>query len=460
MILIGGTNLATAELPFAKEMDYVVENDRATMDIKLKTTARGTNCVVIYLHESFKELNLSDDVAVKTKYFASDAALEKELKTGGNPELEEKVVVPEEQPQQTFFQATTPTPPPPTTSVERQSIVSPLPGFQLILEEADTNIPEQLISHPETFSDLDNFDLDLQKKDAIIHDQKLQLVESDKRINDLLRTSEIQMLHMKESNRKLLAEANTRITALTKQVEDMRIDPELQNFLRYAPYSINYKAMLHEEFSQEDLKRMGKLASPVHIIATGSGDSYLTLAQKIESLVASKAKALIVDFSNEPFLNLKFGLNTKDTSMLLAKEEIKVSQLVKQVNGVDFIATESYNDLALLNMDWAMVIRKLTAYANGKPVIMLFNNIGAFSVRHTASKLSTIGTLHVMVKCNPAILTTLFRDISFIPRDRVTVVVLDYIDIVQDLLKKMGEKNSIVGLPKGDINWSKLNIIK
>ena len=52
MILICGTELNKEDLPFGDLVDYVLESGVAKTEIKLKTIAKGMNCVTVYLHSS------------------------------------------------------------------------------------------------------------------------------------------------------------------------------------------------------------------------------------------------------------------------------------------------------------------------------------------------------------------------------------------------------------------------
>jgi hypothetical protein len=297
---------------------------------------------------------------------------------------------------------------------------------------------------------IENKDKVILQKDGIILDLK------DK-MNDSYKLQEIQLIEMKDTFEQRIDEANAIINELNEKMQDSAVPPELKAFLKYATYSKNYKASLKEGFTDEETAIIGKKTSSLYIFASGAGDSLHGMLKNVKALIDKNPNALIVDLSNDYFLNVRYRIQTKDSSMMLNDKDIELGSIVKEINGTKIIPTTFYNDIALLSMDWATIIKKLMVYASGKPIILLFNNVNSFSVRYTVSKLATIGQLFVFAKSNPVVLSTLLGDLKFIPNQRVKVVATDYIDVVQAVLEQVAKTYAVTTFKEGVV-WSKLGI--
>lgn len=456
MILISGTSIPLGELPFNDVMDYTIEQDPNVLNIKLKTVAKSSNCIGVYLHNSHKELPLTEDVLEKTIYFNDDEHLIRLLDNGGKEEdvkdtLEEDLKQ-QEQEEVTVFEV-------------QDRIKDEVPVFEvpdskgnLVIEDVDTDFQDTLFSIPIIDNDdADKLNQQLENKNRIIEQKNGLLLDKQKEIDELYRLQEIQLLEMRDVYEKRVDEATKIIETLQKQVEEVGVPEELQWFLKYATYSNSYKAFLKEGLSQEELQRIGKIKSPIYIFASGAGDSLHSMLKNVKELIDNKSNVLVVDFSNDYYLTARYRIQSRDSSMMLKDPNVEVESVIKDVNGLKIVPTTFYNDIGLLGVDWATVMSKLLAYANGKPIILLFNNINSFSVRYTVSKLATIGKLHIFAKSSPPVLSTLLGDIAFIPEGRFKVIAMDYIDIVQPVLEQISKKNEVVAF-KDRINWGKINI--
>lgn len=469
MILISGTDLPLEALPFAGIMDYTIEHNPQILGIKLKTVAKGESCLGVYLSESLKEqFPLSEDLAEKTVYFKDDEHLSLLLEAGGN-EIEEPVVeiVEQDDEEVIVFEAPAHVLEQQVASVDDSETVTVIPTVEvfegtdsLALEEvSDTELSDTLLSIPNIATDVDSLMQQLESKQRIVDQKDAQNLDLKKSLDDLYKLQEIQLLEMRESYEKRVDEANAIISELKSKVKEAGGAEGLQWFLKYATYSQNYKASLREGFTREEAEKIGKVTSPVHIFASGAGDSLHTMLKNVTQLMEKNPKALYVDFSNDYFMTARYRIKTKDSSLLLANKDVSVESLVKNLNGVQFIPTTFYNDIALLGVDWVTVLQKLFAYAKGRPIIFLFNSISSFSVRYTVSKLATIGKLSVFVKSNPVILATLFGDIKFIPAERAKVVAMNYIEVVAPVLNEIAQKYHVKAFNE-TVNWKALEVIK
>lgn len=466
MIIISGTNLSVEDLPLNEIMNYTIETTPQFLKIKLKTVATNPICLGVYLHESLQgQYELTQEVEDKLHYFSSDEQLFQLLENGGKIEEEPEVVeVAEQQPEEISYgspqpaeqeveQTTEPEP------VELPTVEIGVTGLQIIetvdVEEIDPS--EILLEIP----DLEDKNAENQRVESLeknLAQKDLQIAEHRKALEDIYKLQDIQLAEVKEVYEQQMSEMSKALEMANKKLESLAIPDEYLSIIKYASYMNNPRASLREGFSQQDLQSIGRLKSKMYIFAMGAGDSYYTFMKSFYSYLESNPNALVVDFTNDPFLSSKLRLQTKDTSIQLANPEVPLENLVKQYKSMGLIPSSFYNDISLLNFDWVGIIKRLQAYANGRPIIFLFNSISSFSVRYTVSKLATIGELSVFVKCNPVIINSLNVDLIFIPENRLKIVAMDYIDLVDSMLKRMSEKYKVQAFRTSTINWSKLMV--
>lgn len=463
LILISGTNLTTDKLPFAEVVNYAIEPNEKFLKIKLKTVAINPVCLGVYLHKDLEgKFTISPEVEAKLHYFTSDEQLSTLLENGGKEEPEPEPE-PEEQESIDFGDNTHIEPEAfqdlPNTQINvqpQEETTSSTGGFTLIKTVDIQEDPQDfLLEIPNISEDTDSYKQQLENKERIIAQKDAQLLEVKKSLDDLYKLQDIQLAEIKEVYTKQIDEANTALAEAKKKLEEVAIPEDLHGFLKYSSYAQNYKAFLQEGYTKEDLQKLGKLTSKIHIFAMGSGDSTYTFLREFCAFIEKQPNVLIVDFLNDQYINSRFRIATKDSSMHLKDNTINIQDLVKDLNGTQVIPTTYYNDIALLTLDWVDIIKRLNAYAKGRPIIFLFNSINSFATRYSVSKLSTLGDTSIFAKCNPIILSALFGDMAFIPANRFKVVALEYIDVVHGILERMANKHKIIAYEKG-IKWKEL----
>lgn len=465
MILISGTQLTNVQLPFSEIMNYTIEPNEQFLKIKLRTIAKNPVCLGVYLHKDLKgKFDIEPEVEEKLHFFTSDTQLCKLLETGGavgNEEAPEEEEKEEEQPTAIAFGDNTEeveTQPEAFTTPKVEEKVSTDTTFTLIdtidIESDPTDIVFEI---PIEVEDTNVYKQRLESKDRIIEQKDSQLQEMKKSLDELYKLQDIQLAEIKSVYEQRIDEANLALADAKKKIENLAVPEELHGYFKAASYAQNHKASLREGYSQEDIKRMGKISSSIHIYASGGGESLHTFMKSVNDLIENRANVLIVDFSNDQYLISKHRIKTRDTSILLRDDFIAVKDLVKSVNGVPIIPTGFFNDIALLTFDWIDVIKRLNQIAQGRPILFIFNSINSFAVRYTVSKLGTLGEASIFAKSNPLVLTSLFADIAFIPENRFKVVALDYIDIVNPILKHMSNTKKVVAFKEG-VEWEKIGL--
>lgn len=515
MVLITGTNLDVSQLPHNDMIEYQIENVR--MNIKLKTVAKSPTCFQIYIAEDKRtEYTITDELVGKIVYFKDDDDLLKKLDVGETsiekdifddtpiPEpvietppdfsdikkeaeeeqkkkeeeqkkIEEQEKVKEEQKEEKKEDSKKAKKEskkekvsvsldkkediPENEKEENRNIENSIIPT-LDLEEAVTDLPETMLQIPNLGDDIDSLRELLNNKDRIIAQKDGMIKELRQSVDDTYKAQEIQLTEVETMWTQKLAEAQSVIKELEGKISGVSLDTEMTNFLKFINYAQKNKAVVKEGFTEEDKIQIGRLSSDYTLFACGSGESNYSMLKQVRKYMDYSPDCVILDFTNDIFLSTSLKVNLKDTNTMdLLKDEINPISLLRDINGTKLIPTTSYNDIALLNIDWVKLLRKIDDLASGKPVILIFGNINNFNVRYTVSKLASLMKLYVFVKCSPIILTVLYGDIQFIPKSRVNIVALDYIDIVKNILSALAKSFNVLAF-SSEIEWGKLGLKK
>ena len=474
MILVSGTELDASQLPNPDVMGYQIENNQTKMGIKLKTVAKSENCFQIYISEELRTVyTVTDELLSKTTYFNDDAHLIKLLEsgvTGGEPDpfAEDAEVVKVEVPE---FE-----PPAPVVFLEKTEIVEKdesdgndlesvdedTPSFipAIELEMAETELPESVKMIPNIGDDVDSLRVQLKNKDAIILQKDGAIEDLKNRIEETYKLQEVQLQEVENLYKEKIDNFQEIINKLEERGAGVNLDEESTRFLKFINYARSNKAIVKEGFTEQEVDTIGSLHSKYTIFACGTGDSSYSMLKQVKKYLEVAHDCVILDFSNDNYLASIFKISTKTSNTMgLLKDDVNPYTLLKDINGNKFMPTTSYNDVVLLSIDWAKLLRKIDNMASGKDVIMIFGSINNFNVRYTVSKLATLAKLCVFVKCSPIILSSLYSDVQFIPKNRVHIVALEYIDVVSGILKELAN-SLMINAFGGDVEWQKLGLKK
>lgn len=494
MILISGTGLVKEDLPNYDIMDYLIENNTQKMGIKLRTSAKSPSCFQIYIAEELQaEYTITDELAEKLVYFKSDEELVK-LLDGGTTEEEDcfstktepEIVVPEfEKPKpMVFLEKKEEVKEEPTVSesnepensetvIEGQEGVLPevkVPSVNLDkdknqsvvpeidLEMANTELPDSFLMIPNINDDVDSLKMLLQNKDGIIAQKDGIIKDLKNKIDEAYKLQEMQLEEVENLYKQKMAECQNLISELEQRGTGVNLDEETSKFLKFINYARSNKAIVKEGFSQEEVMSLGVLRSKYTIFSYASGDSSYSMFKQIKKYIDHGRDCIVLDFSNDNFLASVYKMNSRvKNTMGLLKDDVSPLTLLSEVSNTKFIPTTSFNDIALLNVDWGKTLRKIDDLAGGKDVIMIFGAINNFNVRYTVSKLATIGKLFIFAKCSPVVLSSLYSDVQFLPKNRVRIVALEYIEIVKTILSELSKYFEIFAF-SGDVEWNKLEL--
>ena len=504
MVLISGTSLTLAELPNGEMVEYQIENDVSRMGIKLKTSAKSHTCFKIFISEEYRtEYTITEELAEKLFYFENDEDLirllnEEEKKTDNSYDdpfaetpVETPVEIPEfEKPLPLVFLdkkepiEETPTEPEiadnmgvnenadvatpvvqidkselfdiPKITVSKPDVNSFIP--EIDLEMANTELPESLLVIPNIHDDVDSLKLLLKTKDGIISQKDGVIQDLKNKIEESYKLQEMQLLEVETLYKQKMMECQTLITELEQRGQGITLDEETSNFLKFINYARNPKAIVKEGFTPDEVNKMGTLRSKYTIFACGSGESDEKMLRQVKKYIDSGKDCLVLDFCNDNFLASIFKLNSKSKNTLgLFRDDVNPLSLLTEISNTKFVATTSFNDIALLSANWGETLRKIDDLAGGKDVIMIFGSVTNFNVRHTISKLATIGKLYIFAKCSPIVLSALFSNAQFLPKNRVRIVALEYIEVVKTILSELSKYYEIFAFA-GDVEWNKLDL--
>lgn len=502
MVLIGPVDLKAAELPFSDIIEYQVIPEENVLKIKLISIAKRDDCIKVYLHHSMKSFVLAPDVAKKVDYFYDNDELigllqmpDTQEDSGNSPAVVETNTINPEDLEPTEFNPVIETPqednynynqtqaagvvddgksgifvdlnkgvdefgnPVETTednSSKKETSVSDKPVSSF--EEVDASIDEDMFTIPCSDMDTDALKTMLATKDEIIAQKDLLLKELTESREELYSLQEEQMLLLQQQNDAKIAEANSIIAQLKEKLStSAEVSPEVQHFLNFMPYVTNYNAKVSDTITPDERAKFGNPKSEVHIFAAGAGDSMYSMMQEVVKLIEKNPDMLVVDFLNDGYLSIRNKWATKYSMLSLTQSELGISDIVKINGRTAIIPSTTFNDIALLGIDWGEMMKKIYDFANGKPILMLFNSISSFAVRYTVSKLASLGNLNVFVKSNPIMIQSTFNDIKYIPPARVRLVALDYIEPVKGIIAKIGQTYNVIAFPQ-DVDWGKFGI--
>lgn len=480
MILITGTNLTVADLPNNDMVEYQIENEK--MNIKLKTVAKSPTCFQIYISEDKRvTYTITDDIISKIIYFKDDDDLLDKLENGATSQerdiFDDTPVEPEPVSAPDFSTIKKEVEPPKAEVEEEkpkgkvranlekkdevEEVKSETPESLSLsdMEEANTDLPDDMLQIPNISDDVDSLKELLNTKDKIISQKDGMIKELKQTIEDSYKTQELQLIEVEDMWTKKANELQRVVDELQASKGGLDLDSDMQNFLKFYNYAERNKAIAKEGFTNIEMQNIGTLSSIYTVFASGSGESYYSMIKQVKKYIDKRPNCIILDFSNDIYLSSLLKVNGKHGNTLdLLKEDRNPLSLLQDIEGTKYIPTISYNDITLLSIDWSKMLRKIDDMASGVPVILLFGNINNFNVRYTVSKLASIMPFYVFVKCSPIILTALYRDIAFIPKERVNILAIEYIDVVKNILAEMAKYNNVTAF-SSDVEWKKLGML-
>lgn len=498
MVIIGGTSLTQESLPLSDLIEYRVESNPSTLELLLKTMAKSTTCVKVYLHMSLKNIVLMPVVSEKTEYFNDDAELISLLQNSSDgtkvpsvdevveaeqqKELNDEVDVPEfndtmpdpvqelqgvldktesmSEGKSTLVQNSNVNKDNTSETVHEEETVDTVSNdvSEVILPTVDTDLSDAFLSIPSCGEDTDSLKVLLDSKNEIIKQKDGMIADLKANQQELFEAQEKEIMDICKEYERKVDEANATIASLKEAVTSVTMSDEDASFLKFMNYAKNCKGALREGFTDSEKSEIGKISSKITILAAGAGDSLFSMMGYVSKLAESRDDILFVDMTNDMYLTTKYRWRSKGSIFNHLNEGVSIADIVKKDGtSSEVIPSTVFNDIALLTINWASLLKDLLQYANGKRIVFMFGNINSFCVRYTVEKLSSIGDLYVFAKASPLILTSSFSDLKFLPNNKVKLIVLDYIEVVKAIVTEINKSYAITAFSKG-ISWEKLGI--
>lgn len=441
MILILGTDLEVRDLDLAPGVECTIESS-ARAGIMMKTVAMNSDCIMVYMKNDIN-VDIPEAVKEKVKVFTSDNELKALL--SGKEEVAENTA--------TFDLGDTAVEKSDVSEEKNEEIVENNVVFDEIasiddvyedkMSEADTSLPDDFISiKMEDSSDIT--EKQLEAKDNIIKQKDIMIKELNESRDDLLARHKSAIEEIKAANERKVSEYENAIDAYKKEIEKAKDIVKSDVVKRATLYSTHSKVVIKEGYKEDGI------ASNIYTIACNTHEDVSYVAKRLEKFI--KEGCLLVDFTNDYIIASLISAKV-DNRESVNKNSLKVinggnvaDNVVKLNEKSELILSDIYHDIVFLNTNWLDVVKRLSEYANGKDIVMVFGSIKSFSVMHAVAVLTSITNTSLIMRSSPINIQTLYGAIRFIPNtkeQRLKIVATECTDKVKPMLSKIGETRTV-----------------
>lgn len=449
MILIGGLEDSEVELPNSDMINYVLEHSPEILAIKLKSSAKSSDCLGVFVHTEWSDIAMPDEVREKTVFFDNTAhlvALLGNVSSSSQGEVAEEQLV--EEPTQLDFtdkaviDSLTSVEEPPADEEE----VSPESVEEGIKEVPDAEF-DILFTLPQLDENKESITLKVESLERVIATKDAILEERESQINDLYKLQEIQLMDMREAYENQITEANALIASLRKKTESVNLTPSQKLMAGYATHVDRELAVFNQAQSKGVIEDLKSLSAPLHVLCSGSGKSLTEYIKQVRDFIKTKKNVVILDFTGEVLLPVSLGLKSQEHSFMLRDDQIPVEKVLKQVGDILCSFSRPFNDIALLGVDWVTLLQRVTAVTGGKPIILLFGCISSFAVRTAVGQLAPAtvsGSASCFVHSNALLITSILSQLTFLPKSSYQLVGLNYVPDFVEVYKVVGKTNKVI----------------
>jgi hypothetical protein len=334
-------------------------------------------------------------------------------------------------------------------------------GIKVASEDvADIDDALSALELPESeYDSVDSKDMTIQRLTEQLKQKDLMFQEMQTNLDAAFEAQEIELKTVVEENAKIVEDYKTRIADLVSQVGEAANAP-VDVLGEFNLYAEKPKALFVERYMEEDRFRLNVDVRNVYAFASGSTDSYLPMMEQLPNLISKGMPCVLVDLTSDHYLTkmlkieVKAGLSSTD----LLRPGVEVSQFIQTAQGfegLELIPSVVFHSIVFLTTDWIDTIVRLVNYAEGKPVIFLFDGVKDFAVCHSIHMLSQIIKTYVFIKSNPIVVRSTQSNFLFCGDNSTEFVALNYIPVVKTLLEAIGKKRKINAYPK-DVKFSEL----
>ncbi len=448
MIIIMGTGLDKAKLPFSDVINYSVETNVQHFQIKLQSSAKAGRFDSIFIASHIEGVTVPEELKPITSYFETDEELLLLLSNDPKPKVNTTAEASAIEEVQTESKVVSGINEVPQAPEPEKSVTDDVRNTAE--DVVDPSLLDMVKFTPAIevgMSKLDLRDRMINQKNAVIEEMRL----NEDRI---YQQHEKVMLELAEKYTDQVDLANSQIEKLQEIVKSLTLTKEQKLYMQNFALAENTLALHRAGITvpqSEAINAKNKAGTKPYIYAAGPGVGLYSMLREVKSYVEEQAKTPVhvYDFTGDPFLAGRLGLKRDLTALDVAKGKSpkEVGQKRKSTLGheITWYPTIMFHDLALLAVDWANFLERAMEAANGAEVIILFNSVTSSSVRQVASRLSVYGKLFIFATCDGDSLYSLPSVVGFIPNNRFAIILVDFIEDLRSAVEDMigeGSKRS------------------
>jgi hypothetical protein len=161
----------------------------------------------------------------------------------------------------------------------------------------------------------------------------------------------------------------------------------------YDKYALKTRGVIQEGISTEESDVLnGYDLSNVHVMTFGIHDSmFLAVSDLVQNYIG-KANAVVVDLTNSLFLSAALKTsNIKEYGFELLEQTCNFSEFEAVVGKTSLLLFNVCHDIALLTLNWSVVLSNLITYAGSRKIMILLPPFSSFNTMMAFSKLMSIG---------------------------------------------------------------------
>lgn len=455
MIIIGGTGLETQELPFADVLTYMIENNESHFHMKLKSSAKSGRFSGVFVGPTMQGVEIPLELGPITRRFSSDEELVDMLEHPEGkqaPEIKAEVDVGSKVAKAVEGL-------PDAKDIKPEKIIDETVRSESIDEV--TNSAFGLIKlTPEIDRGLNKVEL----RDRLIEQKNMRIAELQRTLDEAYLHHEKTLRDVADRYTDQVTLANDNIAKLEARIQELTLSIEESRLMNSFVHAKNHVSVQKGGITTSQaqmIQARNKKGSKLHIFAAGSGDSFYGMARSVKGYLDEVATAPVhvYDFTGDPFFVGRIGMTAKHNALEVAKglSPHKAADVRETETGnkITWHLTGLFNDISLLIVDWADVLARVLEDADGADVFFIFNSVASFAVRETVSRLSIVGNLSIFVTCSGDSLYSLPAMLSFIPANRFTVVIPDFIDDLRPAVDQLALKFGVQAFSPA-VKWDML----
>lgn len=345
---------------------------------------------------------------------------------------------------------------------EKQDLINQIQSLQ----QALTNAASDNVITPEEVAELKNR-ISVLQEDA--ENTATSYRNEIARLNDELSSQTIRVNSLYEEQQKMRDKHESEINEYRAQIDSYNEEInrlELENsgdmvqvskLGFYDGYTAVPKAVIREEFRSDEIEHIRGISfDNFSIFSFGPHTSMYVALKDFKDSIFNGTNSIVVDCTCDLYLATMLGIQTV-TDGVETLENNEVKNIVKNINGVEYIPCDAIHDVALLAMNWGIVLRKLYDYAQGRPVIILLGNITSFTHRLLSAKMGCLDNIQncLIITGDPYVIRNTYTYMAYFPADRINLIAINVVGASASLLDPLKQRYS-VNVMSGSVDFRQL----